>query len=188
MSQAVEVAVLGAAGTIAGAIVRDLAESDEVGGLRLLDLDADRAGEVAERHGAGKARAQAVDARQPGALATALEGCQVLVNSASYRINLEAMDAAVAAGCHYIDLGGLYWMTARQLERQRALRAGRPPGTAGHGLEPGQDERDGVWRRPVRWAASDWTRRTSAPRGATRRPRRTACCACPTRWPRCWTS
>jgi len=138
MSRAVEVAVLGAAGTIAGAIVRDLAESDEVSGLRLLDLDAGRAGEVAERHGAGKARAQAVDARAPGALAAALESCEVLVNSASYRINLEAMDAAVDAGCHYIDLGGLYWMTARQLERNERFAQADRLALLGMGSSPGK--------------------------------------------------
>ena len=40
----------------------------------------------------------------------------MLVNTASYRINLEAMRACLKAGCHYLDLGGLYWMTGRQLE------------------------------------------------------------------------
>jgi saccharopine dehydrogenase-like NADP-dependent oxidoreductase len=37
------VAVLGAAGTIAPAIVADLAASSEIGRILLLDLDADRA-------------------------------------------------------------------------------------------------------------------------------------------------
>ena len=49
------VAVLGAGGTIAPAIVRDLAESDEVTEMVLLDLDAEKAGAVAEAHGGGKA-------------------------------------------------------------------------------------------------------------------------------------
>ena len=40
----------------------------------------------------------------------------MLVNSASYRVNLDAMAACLEAGCHYLDLGGLYWMTGRQLE------------------------------------------------------------------------
>jgi predicted dehydrogenase len=46
----VKVAILGAGGTIAPAIVRDLAESDEAERLLLLDLDAERAAAVAERH------------------------------------------------------------------------------------------------------------------------------------------
>jgi saccharopine dehydrogenase (NAD+, L-lysine-forming) len=40
----------------------------------------------------------------------------VLVNAASYRINAEAMHACLEARINYIDLGGLYWMTGRQLE------------------------------------------------------------------------
>ena len=100
--------------------MRDLAESDEVAGLLLLDIDEARAEHVASRYGGPKARAAFADARAsadaPASLARALEGCDVLVNSASYRVNLDAMTACLEAGCHYLDLGGLYWMTGRQLE------------------------------------------------------------------------
>ena len=119
-ARTLRVAILGAGGTIAPAIVRDLAESDEVADLLLLDLDEARAEHVASLHGGPKARAALADARAsadaPISLARALEGCDVLVNSASYRVNLDAMAACLAAGCHYLDLGGLYWMTGRQLE------------------------------------------------------------------------
>ncbi|MGH9112348.1 MAG: hypothetical protein ACRDZN_08630 [Acidimicrobiales bacterium] len=60
------VAVLGAAGTIGPAIVRDLAESREVERLLLLDLAADRAEAVAGEHGAGRATAAAIDATDAG--------------------------------------------------------------------------------------------------------------------------
>jgi len=107
------VAVLGAGGIIAPAIVRDLAESDEVTDLSLLDLDVARAQAVADAHGGPRARAIEVDART--GLAAALADVDVVVNSASYRINLDAMRACLEAGAHYIDLGGLYWMTGEQL-------------------------------------------------------------------------
>lgn len=113
--RALNVAMLGAAGTIAPAIIHDLARSDEVQSLLLLDLDLDRAAAAAAEHGAGKARAEAADARAANRLAAQLHGIDVLVNSASYRINLEAMQACLTAGCHYLDLGGLYWTTRRQL-------------------------------------------------------------------------
>lgn len=108
------VAVLGAGGTIAPAIVRDLAASEEVTAMRLLDLDLPRAERVAATHGGGKAEAAEADARS--GLAPRLEGVDVLVNAAAYRINLEAMEACLEAGVHYMDLGGLYHVTARQLE------------------------------------------------------------------------
>ena len=79
-------------------------------------------------HGGGKAQARQADAT--GDLAEQLDGMEVLVNSAAYRINLAAMRACLDAGCHYMDLGGLYHVTAEQLEALRGVRAARPPGPA----------------------------------------------------------
>jgi lysine 6-dehydrogenase len=136
------VAVLGAGGTIAPAIVRDLAESGEVEELLLLDVDEARAQAVAERHGASKARAARADARAEsgaeGFLAGALEGSDVLVNSASYRVNLDAMAACLRAGCHYLDLGGLYWMTELQLELDRQFEREGLIALLGMGSAPGK--------------------------------------------------
>jgi lysine 6-dehydrogenase len=108
-----KVAVLGAAGTIAPAIVRDLASSQEVESILLLDLRAEQARAVAQEHGLGKATARGADARSN--LAADLAGVDALVNSASYRVNLDAMRACLDAGCHYLDLGGLYRVTGEQL-------------------------------------------------------------------------
>jgi lysine 6-dehydrogenase len=136
----VSVAVLGAAGTIAPAIVHDLARSDEVARMALLDLDPAKAGAVADQHGDGKASASGIDARDVRSLAAALRaaGAEVLLNTASYRINLEAMRACLEAGCHYLDLGGLYRMTLRQLELSAEFeRAGRLA-VLGIGSSPGK--------------------------------------------------
>ena len=130
------VAVLGAGGTIAPAIVRDLAESDEVTAMRLLDLDLRRAEEVAIEHGGGKAQARQADATSD--LAEQLAGMDVLVNSAAYRINLAAMGACLDAGCHYMDLGGLYHVTAEQLELSGEVRAERAAGAARDRLGSGK--------------------------------------------------
>ncbi|MBV9802770.1 MAG: saccharopine dehydrogenase NADP-binding domain-containing protein [Solirubrobacterales bacterium] len=134
----VAVAVLGAAGTIAPAIIHDLACSEEVSAMTLLDLDADKAGAVAEEHGAGKASASAIDARDVEALAHALRGADVLLNTASYRINLEAMRACLAAGCHYLDLGGLYRTTHRQLELHGEFQQAGRLAVLGIGSSPGK--------------------------------------------------
>jgi saccharopine dehydrogenase (NAD+, L-lysine-forming) len=132
------VAVIGAGGTIAPAIVRDLADSPEVSGMTLLDVDETRAAAVAREHSAGKAAAHQVDARDPEQLSGALHGADVLVNSASYRLNLEAMRACLAAGCHYLDLGGLYWMTLRQLELGTEFERAGLLAVLGIGSSPGK--------------------------------------------------
>jgi len=136
VNRELQVAVLGAGGIIAPAIVRDLAESEEVGELRLLDLDGTRATVVAESHGGPRASAVEVDARAN--LAEALDGIDVLINSASYRVNIDAMRAALAAGCHYLDLGGLYWMTGDQLELSDEFEQAELLALLGMGSSPGK--------------------------------------------------
>ena len=137
-----KVAVLGAGGTIAPAIVRDLALSDEVEGLVLVDLDESRAEQVASLHGGVKARAVVADARstpgEPSSLEHVLDDCDVLVNSASYRVNLDAMAACLRTGCHYLDLGGLYWMTDLQLELARQFERDGLLALLGIGSAPGK--------------------------------------------------
>jgi lysine 6-dehydrogenase len=148
------VAILGAAGIIAPAIVRDLAESDEAAELLLLDLDGERAAAVTQGSGGGKARAAAVDART--GLAPALAGSDVLVNAASYRVNLDAMRACLEAGCHYVDLGGLYHVTGRQLGLHADFERAGLLALLGMGSSPGKTNVMGVravrelGRRPER--------------------------------------
>jgi Saccharopine dehydrogenase NADP binding domain len=130
------VGVLGAAGTIAPAILEDLAASEEVASVLALDLDGARAAAAAEAHGGAKATAAAADAR--AGLAVQLAGLDVLVNAASYRVNVPAMEACLEADCDYIDLGGLYHVTLRQLELgERFARAGRLA-LLGMGSSPGK--------------------------------------------------
>lgn len=142
MGTELKVAVLGAGGTIAPAIVRDLAESDEVKGMLLLDIDEGRAAAVAEAHGRGKAKARRADARgaesDHDSVARAISRCDLLINSASYRINLDAMRACLASECHYLDLGGLYWMTARQLELSGEFERAGLLALLGIGSSPGK--------------------------------------------------
>ncbi|MFL5908532.1 MAG: saccharopine dehydrogenase family protein [Solirubrobacterales bacterium] len=129
------VAVLGA-GTIGPAIVRDLAESDEVTAVRLLDTDLRRAEAVAMAHGGDKTQARGADATSN--LAEQLSGMEVLVNSAPYRINLAAMRASLDAGCHYMDLGGLYHVTAEQLKLSREFEQRGRLALLGIGSAPGK--------------------------------------------------
>ncbi len=130
------VGVLGAGGTIAPAILEDLAVSDEVASILALDIDGERAALAANAHGGAKTTARAVDARS--GLAEALDGLDVLVNTASYRVNIAAMEACLAAGCDYIDLGGLYHVTLNQLELSDSFeRAGRLA-LLGMGSAPGK--------------------------------------------------
>ena len=121
------VAILGAGGTIAPAIVRDLAESDEVAEMLLVDLDQEKARATADQHGGGKA-----------SVADGVAGADVVVNSAGYRINLDAMRSSLDTGAHYVDLGGLYWMTGKQLELHEDFERAGLLAVLGMGSSPGK--------------------------------------------------
>ena len=62
----------------------------------------------------------------------------MLVNTASYRINLAAMEAALAAGTHYVDLGGLFHVTREQVGLDDRFREAGLLAVLGMGSTPGK--------------------------------------------------
>jgi lysine 6-dehydrogenase len=132
------VAVVGAAGIIGPAIVATLAECEAVDEIRCLDMNAEGARAVAEAHGGGRATGAGLDITDRTAAREAVEGATVLLNTAAYRINLTAMEVALDAGAHYLDLGGLYHVTRRQLELDRRFRDAGLLAVLGMGSTPGK--------------------------------------------------
>src|SRR5206468_2482054 len=60
------------------------------------------------------------------------------VNTAAYRVNIEAMRAALSAGAHYVDLGGLFHVTREQLALDGEFRAAGLVAVLGMGSTPGK--------------------------------------------------
>ena len=79
-----------------------------------------------------------VDARDPASLERSLEGADVVVNAADYRLNLDIMRGALACGAHYVDLGGLFHVTRQQLELDGAFRDAGLTAILGLGSAPGK--------------------------------------------------
>ena len=82
--------------------------------------------------------AEHVDARDPASLSAALEGADVVVNAADYRLNLDVMRGALGAGAHYVDLGGLFHVTREQLELDEEFRDAGLTAVLGLGSAPGK--------------------------------------------------
>ena len=125
------IAVLGA-GAMGSAAAVLLARHEDVD-LLVLDVDAGRAARVAERAGA---RGRGFDAHA-GELASVLEGVSAVAACLPYRLNLEVMEAALSAGCHYADLGGLYHVTLKQWELDGRFREAGLSAVMGIGSAPG---------------------------------------------------
>jgi saccharopine dehydrogenase-like NADP-dependent oxidoreductase len=131
MLEAMRIAVLGA-GVMGAAAARLIARHE----VDLLILDADT--ERAERAAAGLDRVEigsaAIGSEE---LPKALAGLDAVAACIPYRLNLEAMDAAFAAGVPYADLGGLFHMTLRQLEQDDRYREAGLAAVVGIGCCPG---------------------------------------------------
>jgi saccharopine dehydrogenase-like NADP-dependent oxidoreductase len=123
------VVILGGAGAMGRIIARDMKEA---GVARPVIADRDLA------PAAGlDVELVSVDVADPDSLARALAGAACAITSLPYRLNLLAMDAALAAGAHYIDLGGLYHTTLLQRQRHAAFRDAGKMAILGMGSAPG---------------------------------------------------
>ncbi len=128
--------VLGGGGLTGRCAVRDLATSGRFDSVVAADLDAELARAAAKAAGA-RASAESLDVRDRAGLVQLLRGAAVCVNAVQYGFNLTVMDAALEAKVPYLDFGGLFHMTRRQLERDAAFREAGLIAIPGLGQVPG---------------------------------------------------
>jgi saccharopine dehydrogenase-like NADP-dependent oxidoreductase len=138
------VVVVGGAGAMGRWTLRDLTESEGVEEVLVADLDGTRAREAAGwaaarsgSNGTARVSGMALDAGDGQALRRAFDGVDVVCNCAVHATNLPVMEACADSGTHYVDLGGLFHTTRRQLAlHDRFLEAG-VTAVVGMGGSPG---------------------------------------------------
>jgi saccharopine dehydrogenase-like NADP-dependent oxidoreductase len=128
--------VLGA-GLMGRAALYDLARAREASEIIVADFDQPRAQQAAREFGNGKARAAFCDVRQTTDTVRLLSGSVAVLNCTQYYWNLEVMKATLAAGAHYLDLGGLFYTTRKQLKLNSEFRRGGRLALLGIGSAPG---------------------------------------------------
>jgi lysine 6-dehydrogenase len=138
------VVVVGGAGAMGRWTLRDLTESEGVDEVVVADLDGARAMEAAGwaaarsgSNGTAQVQGMALDAGDGDAMRRALEAADVACNCAVHTTNLAVMEACADTGTHYVDLGGLFHTTRRQLAlHDRFVDAGATA-VVGMGASPG---------------------------------------------------
>ena len=136
-SRAPRIVVVGGAGAMGRIAIRDLVETAPAGvEIVLADRDARVAREVARPFG-GRVRVIDADARNVRRTARALDGASVVINACHHTLNLDVMHAALAARCHYVDLGGLFHVTREQLRLHATFRRATLTAVCGMGSAPG---------------------------------------------------
>jgi lysine 6-dehydrogenase len=128
--------VLGGGGLTGRCSVRDLATGGVFDSVVAADLDAGLALAAAKAAGA-RATATTIDVRKKTAVVRLLRGADVVVNAVQYTFNLAVMEAALEARVPYLDFGGLFHMTRRQLALDEAFRRAERVAIPGLGQVPG---------------------------------------------------
>jgi lysine 6-dehydrogenase len=138
------VVVVGGAGAMGRWTVRDLTESEGVDEVVVADLDGSRAREAAGwaaarsgSNGTARVGGLALDAGDGQALRRAFDAADVVCNCAVHATNLPVMEACADARAHYVDLGGLFHMTRRQLALHDRFVAAGVTAVIGMGGSPG---------------------------------------------------
>ncbi len=131
------VTVVGGAGAMGRIIVRDLVETAPRD-VEIVVADRDlAAAQTVVRGFAKRAKVMEVDATDVAATTRALCSSTVVLNACHHSFNLRLMDAALAAGAHYADLGGLFHVTREQLKRHQAFKRAGLLAICGMGSAPG---------------------------------------------------
>ncbi|MBI4376313.1 MAG: saccharopine dehydrogenase NADP-binding domain-containing protein [Elusimicrobia bacterium] len=130
--------VLGGFGQMAEAVLVHLGARTEVSQVFCVDLDLSRSKELLSRiPGAKKIRPLRLDFTRIDQALRVLKDSDCVINCAWYEHNLKAMELALALKSHYVDLGGLYHMTLRQLRLDTRFKAIERLAVLGIGSTPG---------------------------------------------------
>ncbi len=132
-----KITVLGGAGKMGGIAVQTLANDPRVDEVVIADLNPQAAREVADFIASPKIRIAAMDLRDHDALVAALRPMDAVVNATVYYTNLPVMEACLQARTPYVDLGGLFHTTRKQLQLDQRFREAGVAAVLGMGSAPG---------------------------------------------------
>ncbi|MFN8673257.1 MAG: saccharopine dehydrogenase C-terminal domain-containing protein [Candidatus Sericytochromatia bacterium] len=164
--------VVGGAGAMGRITVKDLYETTkDTDKIVIADYDLAKAEELAKTF-SKRVSAVKVDVNNHNDVVGILQGTEVLINSVQYQMNLKLMEIALDLKCHYIDLGGLFHYTNKQLELNERFKKINKLAIIGMGAAPGitnllakycSDEMDSVNEIHIRLASKDKTKYDSIP-------------------------
>ncbi len=129
--------ILGGAGYTGTTAIKDLLDTcDCINEIVVIDSDEKKLEYVRESFDTDLILTKKIDVLSQHAVSE-LGDVDILINCMPYRFNLEMMDLALAINAHYLDMGGLYYMTRKQLDvNERFVDAGLTA-IVGMGMAPG---------------------------------------------------
>lgn len=129
--------VLGGAGAMGRITVRDLFETARNSEILIADYNLQNAQKLACSYHSPRVKAAFVDVLDLHSTARLLQGAFAVINSVQYEYNLHVMQAALRARTHYLDLGGLFHTTRKQLKLHSQFKKAGLTAILGIGAAPG---------------------------------------------------
>jgi saccharopine dehydrogenase-like NADP-dependent oxidoreductase len=127
---------LGGAGFVGRHAIATLRVLEPDASIVIVDRDGEAAARAAEEHGV---RGVALDVTDEAALAAALSEADVVMNTVGpyFRFGVPILRAAIAAGCHYVDVCDDWEPTVEMLKLDERARAAGVTAVIGMGISPG---------------------------------------------------
>ncbi len=129
--------VLGGAGAMGRITVRTLIEYEDVDQVTIADYNEERAREVAATLGSSKIQVKQIDVNDSKRLSQLLQDSDVVLNAVEYIYNLPVLEVCIQEKVHYADLGGLFHITRKLMDRSAAAEAAGITAIVGMGGTPG---------------------------------------------------
>lgn len=129
--------VLGGAGTIGRTVVRDLFESHPDNRILIADYKKEAAESLTDSFKDKRVTAKFVDATNLRSLISVMKKQTAVINCTQHNFNLMVMRAALRTGVHYLDLGGLFSWTRKQLKLNEKFQNAGLIAVIGMGCAPG---------------------------------------------------
>lgn len=129
--------VLGGYGIIGRVVVSDLFKTCKNCEIIVAGRNLKKAQECASSYKSSRVKAAKVDIKNINQTAKLLKDADVAVNCVQYYFNLQIMKACLKAKIDYLDLGGLFHMTKKQLKLHKAFGKIGKTAILGCGATPG---------------------------------------------------
>lgn len=139
MPQIKDAAILaiGGSGPMGRAATKLISDHYGAGRLTVADFHLEEAQSWAQELQKSFVDAAFIDLDQPEAFGNRFRDYDLVLNLAPYRFNKAVMEGSLEGDCHYVDLGGLFHMTNRQLPLDPQFKAAGKTAVLGMGASPG---------------------------------------------------
>ncbi len=129
--------VLGGYGIIGREVVRDLFSFTEKDEVIIAGRDSKKIAKYASSFNSARVIGKTIDVKNKKELISFLKKADICINCLQYNLNLEIMKACLEAKINYVDLGGMFHETLRQLKLNKDFQDIGKTAILGLGASPG---------------------------------------------------